>query len=69
MRKNKLSQSVIEYVVLFVIVIIVLWFFMGIYLRNSLSGTWRSAADSIGEGEVFYPNKSVTQVYEHIRAP
>lgn len=52
MRKG---QSLLDYILLFTIVVAVI-LIMGYYVRNSLSGKYREAADVFGQGEV-YPEK------------
>jgi nitrogen fixation protein FixH len=54
MRKGVLGQSLLDYVLLFTIVVAVL-LIMGYYVRNSLSGKYREAADVFGQGEVYIP--------------
>ena len=51
---KKRGQGMIDFVVVFAVVVAVL-VVMGIYVRNSLSGKWREAADTFGQGEVFKP--------------
>ncbi len=55
MFKNKQAQAILDYVLLLSIVVVVL-FLMGIYIRNSLSGKTRDAADSLGGGELYMPS-------------
>jgi len=54
MRKNRAGQSLLDYVLLFTIVIAAL-LIMGYYIRNSLSGKYREAADVFGQGEQYIP--------------
>ena len=51
MRKG---QSLLDYILLFTIVVAVI-LIMGYYVRNSLSGKYREAADVFGQGEVYVP--------------
>jgi len=55
MRKK--AQSILEYLVLFIIVIASL-VIMRYYLSNAFSGKMREGADSIGQGEVYRPGKT-----------
>ncbi|MCX5701262.1 MAG: hypothetical protein NTZ63_06965 [Candidatus Omnitrophica bacterium] len=55
MRKNRAGQSLLDYVLLFTIVIAAL-LIMGYYIRNSLSGKYREAADVFGQGEQYIPD-------------
>ena len=48
------AQSLLEYVFLFAIVVAAL-VIMGYYVRNSLSGKYREAADVFGQGETYKP--------------
>ena len=50
------GQSIIDYVVTFAVIVAAL-IIMGYYIRNSLSGRMRSAADSIGQGETYTPDQ------------
>lgn len=52
---NNRAQTIIEYVALFCLVVAAL-LIMGYYLRNTFSGKFREAADSVGGGEVYRPN-------------
>lgn len=54
MLKNRQGQSILDYVFLILIVVAVL-LIMGYYVRNSLSGKFREAADVFGGGEVYQP--------------
>ena len=54
MRKSIRGQSLLDYILLFVIVVAAL-LIMGYYIRNSLSGKYREAADVFGQGEVYIP--------------
>lgn len=54
MRKNISGQSILDYIVLFTIVVAAL-LIMGYYIRNSLSGKYREAADVFGQGETYIP--------------
>jgi hypothetical protein len=58
MKKN--AQSILEYVILLIVVIVCLAA-MRSYFRNSLSGKLRDAGDSIGQGEVYQPGKTITR--------
>ena len=55
MRKNISGQSLLDYILLFTIVIASL-LIMGYYIRNSLSGKYRETADVFGQGETYIPN-------------
>ncbi len=52
---NNRAQAIIEYVAIICIVVAAL-LIMGYYLRNTFSGKYREAADTIGGGEVYQPN-------------
>lgn len=54
MRKGARGQSLLDYILLFTIVVAVL-LIMGYYVRNSLSGKYRETADVFGQGEVYVP--------------
>jgi hypothetical protein len=54
MRKSTVGQSLLDYILLFTIVVAAL-LIMGYYVRNSLSGKYREAADVFGQGEVYIP--------------
>ena len=54
MRKSTAGQSLLDYILLFAIVVAAL-LIMGYYVRNSLSGKYREAADVFGQGEVYIP--------------
>jgi len=54
MRKKHSGQSLLDYILLFTIVIAAL-LIMGYYIRNSLSGKYRDAADIFGQGENYQP--------------
>jgi hypothetical protein len=49
------GQSVLEYAILFSIIIAVI-LLMGYYIRNSLMGKIRDGADTLGGGEVYVPS-------------
>jgi len=51
MNKKK-YQSILEYTVLIAVCVLAL-IFMFAYIRNSISGRWRQAADVFGQGEVY----------------
>ncbi len=53
--RDKRGQGVLDYIVLFTIIVAVL-LIMGYYIRNSLSGKYREAADVFGQGENYIPN-------------
>ncbi|MFA5286840.1 MAG: hypothetical protein WC394_01030 [Candidatus Omnitrophota bacterium] len=53
-RKGAAGQSLLDYILLFTIVVAAL-LIMGYYVRNSLSGKYREAADVFGQGEVYIP--------------
>ena len=57
-QQNRRSQSILDYVSLIIIVIAVL-LIMGYYVRNSLSGKFRQAADTFGGGEVYQPGHTI----------
>ncbi|MDD5155273.1 MAG: hypothetical protein PHF11_02170 [Candidatus Omnitrophica bacterium] len=50
----KRGQEIIEYVVVFSVIIAVL-LIMGRYVRSGLAGKFREAADSFGQGQVYAP--------------
>ncbi len=52
-RKN--AQGMLDYVILLAIVISAL-LIIGLYVRNSISGKMREAADTFGGGETYVPN-------------
>jgi uncharacterized protein (UPF0333 family) len=52
MRKG---QGILDYILLLTIVVAAL-LIMGYYIRNSLSGKYREAADVFGQGETYIPN-------------
>jgi hypothetical protein len=54
MKKTFAGQSLLDYVLLFTIVLAAL-LIMGYYIRNSLSGKYRDAADVFGQGETYKP--------------
>jgi hypothetical protein len=54
MRKNIVAQSLLDYILLFTIVVAAL-LIMGYYIRNGLSGKYREAADVFGQGETYKP--------------
>jgi uncharacterized protein (UPF0333 family) len=54
MRKDASGQSLLDYILLFTIVVAAL-LIMGYYIRNSLSGKYREAADVFGQGETYNP--------------
>lgn len=58
MLKNKQGQSILDYVSLILIVVAAL-LIMGYYIRNSLSGKFREAADVFGGGEVYQPGHTI----------
>lgn len=55
MLRNKDAQAILDYVLLLSIVVVVL-FIMGIFIRNSISGKTRDAADVFGGGELYMPD-------------
>ena len=52
MRRNLAGQSLLEYVLVFAIVVAAL-LIMGYYIRNGLSGKYRDASDVFGQGETY----------------
>ncbi len=52
--RRPIGQSVIDYIFLFTIVVAAL-LIMGYYVRNGISGKFRDAADTFGQGEVYIP--------------
>jgi len=52
--KNLRAQGTLEYVFLLIVIIVSLYIF-GSYLRNAFSGSFRNAADTFGQGEVYRP--------------
>jgi len=48
------AQGLLDYLFMFIIVIAAL-IIMGYYIRNSLSGKHRDAADVAGQGEIYIP--------------
>jgi len=50
MRKNLTGQSLLEYVLIFAIVVAAL-LIMGYYIRNGLSGKYRDTSDVFGQSE------------------
>lgn len=72
----KRGQSMLDYV-LFLTIIIATLLIMGYYIRNSLSGKYREAADTFGTGEVYspqelspgVPNPERTNVTEGVTSP
>jgi len=52
MRKNLTGQSLLEYVLIFAIIVAAL-LIMGYYIRNSLSGKYRDTSDVFGQGETY----------------
>ena len=63
---NKKSQSMLDYVFLLAILVASL-LIMGYYIRNSLSGKFREAADVFGKGELYKPfgETSVSELKEN----
>jgi hypothetical protein len=57
------SQTTFDYVVFFCVIIAAV-LIIGQYVRNTLAGKWRDAADSIGKGGVYSSGR--TQVTETI---
>ncbi len=57
---HRRGQQIIEYVVVFVVVIGVL-LVMGYYVRAGLAGKYREAADSFGQGQVYAPEPYMVQ--------
>jgi len=55
---RKKAQSILEYLILLIVVIACLAI-MRHYLRNAISGKLREGADSIGQGEVYRPGKTI----------
>jgi hypothetical protein len=55
MRENISGQSLLDYILVFTIVVAAL-LIMGYYVRNSLSGKYRETADVFGQGETYIPN-------------
>jgi len=51
---HRRGQQIIEYVVVFAVVIAVL-LVMGYYVRAGLAGKFREAVDSFGQGQVYTP--------------
>lgn len=50
----KAAQGTLDHLV-FLCLIITALLIMGNYIRNSLSGKWREAADTFGKSEVYLP--------------
>ena len=55
---RKTAQSILEYLILLIVVVACL-VIMRHYLRNAISGKLREGADSIGQGEVYRPGKTI----------
>lgn len=53
------AQGLMDYLFLLTIVVVVL-LVMGYYIRNALSGKYREASDTIGQGDIFVPDVSGT---------
>jgi uncharacterized protein (UPF0333 family) len=53
--KQRRGQGILDYILLLTIVVAAL-LIMGYYIRNSLSGKYREAADVFGQGETYIPN-------------
>ena len=57
MNKKK-YQSILEYIVLIAVCVLAL-ISMFAYIRNSISGKWRQAADVFGQGEVYSSQNTI----------
>jgi hypothetical protein len=55
--KNKYGQAILDYVA-FLLILIAGLLIMRYYIRNALSGKFRDASESIGQGEVYAPGKT-----------
>jgi Flp pilus assembly pilin Flp len=56
MRKSLTGQSILDYTLLFAIVVAAL-LIMGYYIRNSISGKYRDTGDTFAGGEQYIPGQ------------